>query len=107
MADDGTVTLEITWEGTQSGPLHIPTGDIPPSNRHVVVKAAQVFEMEGDKIREAHHYFDLMGHAADRSRWLVLSASRLPGAAARDFPLRAFVPAVSLDMRLPSSTERD
>jgi steroid delta-isomerase-like uncharacterized protein len=61
MADDGTVTLEITWEGTQSGPLHMPTGDIPPSNRHVVVKAAQVFDVQGDKIREAHHYFDLMG----------------------------------------------
>jgi steroid delta-isomerase-like uncharacterized protein len=61
MADDGTVTLEITWEGTQSGPLHTPTGDIAPSNRHVVIKAAQVFEIEGDKIREAHHYFDLMG----------------------------------------------
>jgi steroid delta-isomerase-like uncharacterized protein len=61
IADDGTVTLEITWEGTQSGPLHMPTGDIPASNRHVVVKAAEVFDVEGDKIREARHYFDLMG----------------------------------------------
>ena len=61
IASDGTVTLEITWEGTQSGPLHTPEGDIAPSNRHVVVKAAEVFEVEGDKIREAHHYFDMMG----------------------------------------------
>jgi steroid delta-isomerase-like uncharacterized protein len=61
LADDGMVTLEITWEGTQSGPLHMPTGDIPASNRQVVVKAAQVFDVEGDKIREVHHYFDLMG----------------------------------------------
>jgi len=61
MADDGIVTLEITWEGTQSGPLRMPGGDIAPSNRHVVVKAAEVFDVEGDKIREAHHYFDLMG----------------------------------------------
>jgi steroid delta-isomerase-like uncharacterized protein len=61
LADDGTVTLEITWEGTQSGPLHMPTGDTPASGRHVVVKAAQVLEFEGDKIREVHHYFDLMG----------------------------------------------
>jgi steroid delta-isomerase-like uncharacterized protein len=28
MADNGTVTLELTWEGTQSGPLHMPTGDV-------------------------------------------------------------------------------
>ena len=60
-AGDGTVTLEITWEGTQSGPLHTPGGDIAPSNRHVVIHAAEVFEMEGEKIRAAHHYFDMMG----------------------------------------------
>jgi steroid delta-isomerase-like uncharacterized protein len=58
---DGTVTLEITWEGTHTGPLHTPEGDIAPSSRHVVVKAAEVFEVDGDKIREAHHYFDMMG----------------------------------------------
>ena len=61
MADNGTVTLEITWHGHQSGPLHMPTGGIPPSNREVSVKAAQVFKIEGDQIREAHHYFDMMG----------------------------------------------
>jgi steroid delta-isomerase-like uncharacterized protein len=60
-ADNGVVTLEITWEGTQSGPLHMPNGDLPPSNRHVVVQAVEVFDVEGDKIRESHHYFDMMG----------------------------------------------
>ncbi len=59
MADNGTVTLELTWEGTQSGPLHMPTGDIAPSGRRINLKAAQVFEVEGERIREAHHYFDL------------------------------------------------
>jgi steroid delta-isomerase-like uncharacterized protein len=61
MADNGTATLEITWEGTQTGPLHTPGGEIPPSSRHVEVKAVQVFQLEGDKIREVHHYFDMMG----------------------------------------------
>jgi steroid delta-isomerase-like uncharacterized protein len=60
IADNGAVTLEITWEGTHSGPLRMPTGDIPPSNRHVVIRAVEVFDVEGEKIREAHHYFDLM-----------------------------------------------
>jgi steroid delta-isomerase-like uncharacterized protein len=59
MADNGTVTLEITWQGTQSGTLHMPAGDIPPSNRRINLKAAQVFEIDGERIREAHHYFDL------------------------------------------------
>jgi steroid delta-isomerase-like uncharacterized protein len=58
---DGTVTLEITWEGTQTGPLEMPTGELPPSSRHAVVKAVEVFDVEGDKIRESHHYFDMMG----------------------------------------------
>lgn len=61
---DGTVTLEITWEGTQSGTLHMPTGDIPPSNRRVAVRAVQVIDIEGDRIREAHHYFDVLGMMA-------------------------------------------
>ena len=60
MADNDTVTLEITWEGTHSGPLHTPTGAIAPTNRHFAVRAAQVFEIEGDRIRESHHYFDMV-----------------------------------------------
>ena len=60
IADNGTVTLEITWEGTHSGTLHTSASDIAPSTRHFAVRAAQVFEIEGDRIREAHHYFDLM-----------------------------------------------
>ena len=61
VAADGTVTLEITWEGTQEGPLPTPEGEIPPSHRQVKIKAAQVFDIEGDKIKEAHHYFDMAG----------------------------------------------
>ena len=37
----------------------MPAGDIAPSNRRINLKAAQVFEIEDDRIREAHHYFDL------------------------------------------------
>lgn len=61
IADNGTVTLELTWEGSHSGgPLRTPGGDIAPSNRHFAVRAAQVFEIDGDRIRESHHYFDMM-----------------------------------------------
>jgi steroid delta-isomerase-like uncharacterized protein len=56
-----TVTLEITWEGTQSGPLQTEEGEIPPSNKRVEVKAVQVMRMEGDKIKEIRHYFDMLG----------------------------------------------
>jgi hypothetical protein len=55
------VTLEITWERTQIGPLHTPEGGVAPLSRRVVVKAAEVFDIDGDKIPKAHHYFDMMG----------------------------------------------
>ena len=58
---DDSVTLEITWEGTQSGPLETPDGEIPASNKRVDVKAAQVVRFEGDKIKEMRHYFDMLG----------------------------------------------
>ena len=61
VAANGTVTLEITWEGTQSGALQTPEGELPPSNRRVTIKAAEVFDIEDDKVKEAHHYFDMAG----------------------------------------------
>ncbi len=56
-----TVTIEVTWEGTQSGPMQTPDGqELPPSNRHGAVKACQVIETEGGKIKATRHYFDLI-----------------------------------------------
>jgi hypothetical protein len=40
--------------GTQTGPLQTE-GDIAPSSGRVVVKAGEVFEIDGDKIRDADH----------------------------------------------------
>ena len=59
-ADDGDVTLEITWEGTHTGPLESPQGTIPPSGKHFEVRACQVVKVEQDKIKEDHHYFDMV-----------------------------------------------
>ncbi len=56
-----TVVEEITWEGTHSGPLGSPQGEIPASNRRISVRAVQVHELEGDRIKTTRHYFDLMG----------------------------------------------
>jgi len=55
-----TVVLEITWEGTQTGPLQTPGGTIPASGKRQVTPAAWIFEFEGDKIRESRHYFDMV-----------------------------------------------
>jgi steroid delta-isomerase-like uncharacterized protein len=61
-ACDDRVALQITWEGTQSGPLDMPGGGhLPPSNKRVTVYACQVFRMRDGKIAESTHYFDLLG----------------------------------------------
>jgi steroid delta-isomerase-like uncharacterized protein len=60
-SDGNRVALEITWEGTQSGPMRTPDGqEMPPTNRHGSVHACQVMEIEDGRIRSTHHYFDLM-----------------------------------------------
>jgi steroid delta-isomerase-like uncharacterized protein len=60
-ADGNTVTIELVWEGTQSGPMQTPDGrELPPSNRRATVNACQVMEVEDGRIIATRHYFDLM-----------------------------------------------
>ena len=56
-----TVALEVTWEGTQSGPMAMPDGqEFPPSNKRETVKSVQVIEVEDGKMKVLRTYFDLM-----------------------------------------------
>jgi steroid delta-isomerase-like uncharacterized protein len=56
-----TVAIELTWEGTQSGPMATPDGqELPPSNKRITVKSVEVIEIEDGKIKALRHYFDLM-----------------------------------------------
>jgi steroid delta-isomerase-like uncharacterized protein len=60
-ASGSTVAIELTWEGTQSGPMAIPDGrELPPSNKPMTVKSIEVIEIEDGKIKVLRHYFDLM-----------------------------------------------
>ena len=60
IASGNTVTLEITWEGTHTGPLAGPAGTIPASGKRQTTRAAMVMTFEGDKIKENHQYFDVI-----------------------------------------------
>ncbi len=60
VASGDTVTLEITWEATHTGPLQGPMGTIPASGKRQVTPAAWIFNFEGDKIKESRHYFDMV-----------------------------------------------
>ena len=60
LASGDSVVLEITWEGTQTGPLEGPGGTIPPSGKRQVTPATWVFDFEGDSVKESRHYFDML-----------------------------------------------
>ena len=58
-SDDGTVVLEVTWNGTHQGPLQTPKGAIAPTGKRIEVRACAVFEITGEKASIQRHYFDM------------------------------------------------
>jgi steroid delta-isomerase-like uncharacterized protein len=55
-----SVVLEITWEGTHTGPLEGPGGTITATGKRQITPAAMLISFDGDKIKESRHYFDMM-----------------------------------------------
>jgi steroid delta-isomerase-like uncharacterized protein len=53
-----TAVLEVTWKGTQTGPLVTAEGTIPASGKSQETPAAFFFAFEGGKIKESRQYFD-------------------------------------------------
>lgn len=51
--------LELTWRGTQSGPLQTPAGEIAATGKKIEVRACQIVEVAGDKVKSIRHYFDM------------------------------------------------
>jgi steroid delta-isomerase-like uncharacterized protein len=59
VADDGTVTLELTWTGTHRGPLQTPKGAIAPTGKSIEIRACAVIQVAGEQARSQRHYFDM------------------------------------------------
>jgi steroid delta-isomerase-like uncharacterized protein len=59
-ASGSSVTLEVIWTGTQTGPLAVAEPALPPTGKQWVVPGAQVILFEGEKIKELRQYFDMM-----------------------------------------------
>jgi len=57
IASGNTVALEISWQGTHTGPLESPGGTIPASGKALVM-STQVIVFEGNKVKENRQYFD-------------------------------------------------
>ena len=60
IASGNVVALEVTWEGTHTGPMMTPNGEIPPTGKRQTTNAAWIVSFDGDKVRESHMYFDMM-----------------------------------------------
>ena len=59
-AANTTASLEITWKGTHTGPLDLPTGPLAATGKAVDFESVQVFVVEGGKVKEMRHYLDLL-----------------------------------------------
>ncbi|MGZ3319271.1 MAG: ester cyclase, partial [Isosphaeraceae bacterium] len=58
IASGNRAALEVTWKGTQTGPLATAGGTIPASGNFQETPAVCVFAFEGGKIKESRMYFD-------------------------------------------------
>jgi steroid delta-isomerase-like uncharacterized protein len=55
----GTVILELTWRGTQTGALQLAAGEIPPTGKAIEMRACQIIDLVDGKTRSVRHYFDV------------------------------------------------
>ena len=59
-ATEDQLALEFTGRGTNTGPLHMPTGDIPPTGRYSETQFSEVIQIRNGKIVSFHIYYDTM-----------------------------------------------
>ena len=54
-----TVVIELTWRGTHTGPLNLPSGPVPGTGKSIEIRSCNVFEITGDKASMQRQYFDM------------------------------------------------
>ena len=54
-----TVVIELTWRGTHTGPLQLPGKDLAATGKKIELRACQVIEVSGAKVKAVRHYFDM------------------------------------------------
>lgn len=59
-ATEDQVVLEYTGRGTNTGPLHLPMGDIPATGRQAELRLCDVTKIKNGKIVSYHTYYDTM-----------------------------------------------
>ena len=60
VATGNTVTLEVSWTGTHTGPLQGPTGTVPPTGKQQTTRSGWGLDLEGGQVKQSRHYFDML-----------------------------------------------
>jgi steroid delta-isomerase-like uncharacterized protein len=61
VATEDQVVVEFTGRGVNTGPLHLPTGDVPPTGRSVEIHFCEVRRIANGKITSLYCYYDALG----------------------------------------------
>ncbi len=59
-ASGNTVFIEVTWQGTHTGPLQGPSGTVPATGKEQTTRAGWVLDFDAGKIKKSRHYFDML-----------------------------------------------
>lgn len=58
------VVAEGTWNGTHTGPMPTPRGELPATGKRVTLPFAGIFRVRDGQIVSVHNYFDQMAFMA-------------------------------------------
>lgn len=59
-ATDDQAVVEFIGRGTNTGPLHMPTGDVPPTGQPVEMRFCDVYRIANGKIVSYRSYYDTL-----------------------------------------------
>jgi SnoaL-like polyketide cyclase len=59
-ATEEQMVIEFTGRGTNTGPLHMPTGDMPPTRQYSELRFCNVSRARDGKVISIHQYYDVM-----------------------------------------------
>lgn len=60
IASGNNAVLEVTWQGTHTGPLQTPSGTIEATGKQQTTRSSFVMNFDGEKIEESKNYFDML-----------------------------------------------
>jgi steroid delta-isomerase-like uncharacterized protein len=64
VVDGDTAVLEIVWRGTQTGPLPMGAGELPPSGRSIEIYSTMWQQWREDQLAAERHHLDVLSMLA-------------------------------------------